>query len=105
MQDDTSIENLHVMTDTARKYGRYTGSPNMAATPPCDVPESVREQSTLRGLADWPRSRVAPGVCFPWEEKLKELPEITGDAAMVRRVWEQADGLGNMFIWQLLLSF
>lgn len=105
MQDDTSIENLRVMTETARKYGRYTGSPAMSATPPCDVPGSVLDRSTVRGMADWPQTRVPPGVCYPWDAKAQELPEITGDTAMVRRVWEQVDGLGNMFVWQLLLSF
>jgi len=69
------------------------------------VPASVAERSTLKGLQGWPITTRAPGICLPWEEKRKELPEITGDVEMVRRVWEQVDGLGNMFIWQLLLSF
>jgi hypothetical protein len=46
-----------------------------------------------------------PGVCIPWEEKLKELPPISGDKEMVKRVWEDIDGLGYMYIWQILLSF
>jgi hypothetical protein len=46
-----------------------------------------------------------PGTCVPWEEKLQELPPITGDAEMVKRVWENIDGLGYMYIWQVLLSF
>jgi hypothetical protein len=41
----------------------------------------------------------------PWAEKQKELPEITGDVDMIRRVWEANDALGNVFIWQCLLSF
>lgn len=105
MQDDTSIENLRVMTETARRYGVYSGTPKPTATAPADVPASVAERKHLKGMAGWPTPRVAPGVCFPWEEKAKELPEITGDPALVRRVWEQVDGLGNMFIWQVLLSF
>ena len=47
----------------------------------------------------------APGVCTPWEEKLKELPEIPGDQELVKRVWEDVDALGYMYIWQCLLSF
>ena len=39
------------------------------------------------------------------KDKARELPEVTGDPAMVKRVWQQLDGMGNMFIWQLLLSF
>ncbi len=105
MQDDTSIENLRAMTDTARKYGVYRGAPEPKPTPPCDVPASVEERAGLKGLADRPKPAIKPGACFPWENKAKELPEITGDAAMVKRVWEDIDGLANMFIWQVLLSF
>lgn len=47
----------------------------------------------------------APGVCIPWEEKLKELPEIRGDEDLVKRVWEDVDALGYVYIWQCLLSF
>ena len=46
-----------------------------------------------------------PGVCVPWEEKLEELPEISGDAGLVKQVWEDIDALGYMYIWQCLLSF
>ena len=48
---------------------------------------------------------MKPGLCLPWEEKVKELPEITGDRDLVRKVWEDLEGLGNTYIWQLLLSF
>lgn len=46
-----------------------------------------------------------PGVCVPWEEKVKELPPISGDAELVRKVWENVDGLAYIFIWHCLLSF
>jgi hypothetical protein len=46
-----------------------------------------------------------PGVCIPWEEKLAELPPITGDARLVRRVWEDVDGLAYVYIWHCLVSF
>lgn len=46
-----------------------------------------------------------PGVCFPWEEKLKELPPIPGDAELARRVWQDIDGLAYTYIWHLLVSF
>ena len=49
--------------------------------------------------------RIKPGICLPWEDKVKELPQITGDASLVRRVWENVEALGNTYIWQLLLSF
>jgi hypothetical protein len=46
-----------------------------------------------------------PGVCIPWQEKLKELPEIRGDRELVQRIWENVDALGYAYIWQCLLSF
>lgn len=46
-----------------------------------------------------------PGVCIPWEEKRQELPEILGDEQLVKRVWEQVDALGYLYIWQCLVSF
>lgn len=46
-----------------------------------------------------------PGVCIPWEEKLKELPPITGDAKLVEKVWQDVDGLAYTYIWHCLLSF
>lgn len=46
-----------------------------------------------------------PGTCIPWEEKRAEFGQIAGDEQLVRRVWEDIDALGYMYIWQLLLSF
>ena len=46
-----------------------------------------------------------PGVCIPWQQKAKELPEIVGDKELVQRVWEEVDQLGYIYIWQCLLSF
>ena len=46
-----------------------------------------------------------PGVCIAWEEKLEELPPITGDPRLVRKVWEDIDGFGYVYIWHCLLSF
>jgi uroporphyrinogen-III decarboxylase len=106
MQNDTSIENLRALTETTREYGVYRGvSGPPAATPPCEAPESVADREKLAGMAGQAPPRIRPGVCVPWEERAAELPPITGDPALVRRVWEQIDELGNTFIWQLLLSF
>ena len=56
-------------------------------------------------MAGQPQPRVKPGVCFPWEERVKELPEITGSPELVKKIWEDIDAFGNVYIWQLLLSF
>jgi hypothetical protein len=105
MQNDTSVENLRVLTDTTREFGVYPGAPAPTATPPCDVPASVADRAALRGLSGRPAPRVAAGVCVPWAEKSTELPPITGNRDLVRAVWERVDLLGNDYIWQLLLSF
>lgn len=105
MQNDTSAENLRVLTETTREFGVYRGAPAPSLVPPCNVPASVSDRAGLRGLADWPAADAAAGVCIPWKEKRREVPEITGDADLARRVWEQVDILGNDYIWQLLLSF
>ena len=46
-----------------------------------------------------------PGVCIPWEEKLKELPEMLGDEQIVKAQWESIDSLAYTYIWHCLLSF
>ena len=46
-----------------------------------------------------------PGVCLPWDEKRDELHEITGDEELCRKVWEDVDSLGYVYIWHCLLSF
>lgn len=46
-----------------------------------------------------------PGICIPWEEKRAELGEIKGDEELVKRIWENINGLGYTYIWQVLLSF
>jgi len=40
-----------------------------------------------------------PGVCFPWEEKVKEYPKILGDPKIVQKVWEELDTLGYLYLW------
>ena len=57
-------------------------------------------------MADEKReTRRPPGSCIPWEEKKKELPQITGDKELVKRQLEEIDALGYTYIWQVLLSF
>jgi hypothetical protein len=46
-----------------------------------------------------------PGVCIPWEEKKAELPDLTGDPAIVREIWEEVDGLAYVYVWHCLVSF
>ena len=106
MQDDTSIENLRALTDFTREHGVYSarsdqGGSGAGPSRPCDGVDV----GSLPGISGRAQPRVKPGVCLPWEIKVKEMPEIAGDRDLLRRVWENVDALGNTYIWQLLLSF
>lgn len=105
LQDDAQIENLRAMTEVTREFGVYSGYPAPTDLPPAMVPASIEERKQLTGMTGHDKNRVAAGVCYPWEMKAAELSEITGDQALVKRVWENVDALGNAYIWQLLLSF
>ncbi len=106
MQDDTSIENLRALTDFTREYGVYSAGSSQASTDLSQLcPCHGADVSKLTGMANRAAPRIKPGICRPWEEKAKELPPITGDQDLVRRVWENVEALGNTYIWQLLLSF
>lgn len=99
MQNDVSVENLRAMTDAALEYGVYR-SVSSPAPAPLDPPAATP------GLPGWVTApKVRPGVCFPWEEKMKELPPISGDPSIPKRVWEDIEGLSYLYIWHLLLSF
>ena len=36
-------------------------------------------------MSETQEERIKPGVCIPWEHKVKEIPEISGDEQLVRR--------------------
>lgn len=97
MQDDTSEENLRAMTDCAREFGVYSQGHAHPATAPSYGVRGARGLAAVRG--------PAPGACVPWEVKRAELPAIEGDEALIRRVWQDVDALGAMYVWQVLLSF
>ena len=100
MQDDTKAENMKAMTDFCREYGVYSSGVSAAVPEPKPVPPPPGE-----GVSARPAPRIRPGVCVPWEEKLKEIPQVLGDGDLARRIWEEQEAFGNMFIWQVLLSF
>jgi hypothetical protein len=94
MQNDASIENLKAMTDATRKFGVYR-SPSA----PCGSRPAAPVRKTA--LPDW----AGPGVCFPFEQKARELPPIIGDPELTMRVWNEIEGLAYLYIWHVLLSF
>ncbi len=99
IQNDATEANIRLMTEFTHEYGVY-GAPSRS---PHVGP------STHSGTIDVPvelgAPSVSPGVCVPWEEKLKEIPSFTGNRDLVRQVWEQIDELGYQYLWHCLLSF
>jgi hypothetical protein len=107
MQNDTSIENLRVMTDTCRELGVYPAGSYQppSATPPAETEAARASRAAVAGLSARPAPAIPPGVCVPWAEKALELPGLTGDPDLVRDIWNEIEGLANTYIWQLLLAF
>ena len=99
VQNDAKVENVRAMTEFTREYGVYSGVPS------ADPPPAPEPAGNADAMARRPEPKVKPGVCIPWESKVKELPAITGDKALVQRVWEDIDALAYVYIWQCLLSF
>jgi hypothetical protein len=89
------------MTDATLEYGVYQSpaSPSgaVAAAPP--YPPRVDMPAWISGAAS------RPGACLAWEEKQRDLPPVTGNRDLVRRVWEEVDAYAYNFIWNLLLCF
>jgi len=101
IQNDASIENLKAMTDAAAEYGVYRSPSAPSAQPAVSHPCVA-----TAGLPEWITDRAArPGVCFPFDQKLAELPPVCGDVDVFRRVWNDIEGLAYLYIWHVLLSF
>ena len=98
MQDDTSIENLQVMTETFREYGVYSQS----APAPEPTPFTITERDPR--LTQSGGGRLA-GSVEPWPAMKAQLPEIMGDEALVRSTWENFDAWAYAFLWHCVVSF
>ncbi len=107
MQNDTDPDNLRALTDFTRDYGVYSSSSSSTAGAGSERGSSSTSETKppafLTAVPSNPRAN--PGVCIPWDEKARELPGVTGDPSIIRDIWQNLDGLGNMYIWQCLLSF
>ncbi|MFV1967309.1 MAG: uroporphyrinogen decarboxylase family protein [Pirellulaceae bacterium] len=105
VQNDATVENLRAMTEATLEYGVYDrGHAPADLTPggPRPLPDDAQPG---RFLAAPPPERSQPGECYPWSKKRAEIDRIEGDEELVRRIWQEMEGLSNAFIWQMLLSF
>jgi hypothetical protein len=102
IQNDATPENLRALTEATREYGLYRSASRAtglraAAPAPADGP---------RRLPSWAASgRIRPGICLPFEEKLRGLPPPCGDGALFERVWNDLEQFAYLYIWHVLLSF
>lgn len=97
MQNDATVENVRAMTEFTRAYGQYSQCPSM------DVPAGPAAKRPPAPM--WPQGRISAGICLPWAAKLKEIPPLSGDPELCRKVWEDVDSLAYLYIWHLVLSF
>ena len=106
IQDDARPENLRALTEATHEYGVYGDVGAVALRDP-DAPTFAPAEyaGSGGGLPPFPAARTPPGQCYPWARKRPEVGPISGDTDLMERVWTQVDGLGNMFIWQCLVSF
>ncbi|MDX9975016.1 MAG: uroporphyrinogen decarboxylase family protein [FCB group bacterium] len=105
IQNDARVENVKAMTDFTRGYGVYGDATGALAAAP-RKPASHAAADAVIAMPEAIRgSRIKPGACIAWEEQVGKLPAISGDAGLVRKVWEDVDALGYMYIWHCLLSF
>jgi hypothetical protein len=105
IQSDAQPENLRALTEATREYGVYSDTADLVLRDPEAPTFAPAEYVGDGGLPPFPAGRTPPGQCIPWAQKRPEVGPISGDAALLERVWSQVDGLGNMFVWQCLLSF
>lgn len=101
IQNDAEIENVRVMTEYTKEYGVYP----RGAEAPLPVARPVNPDRIAALARDFSFPGPAPGLCIPWEAKRPELPGITGDEALVKRVWEDIEGFAYTYIWHCLVSF
>ena len=105
IQNDATVENMRAMTEATLEYGVYSAAVTDAPTVPTR-PAPVEVDATpgqfIPAVSD---DCVAAGECVPWSVKRCEIEAIPGDEQLCRDVWQNIDALGNMFVWQCLLSF
>lgn len=82
---DTKPENYRAMIDATLEYGRYKDTidfePRINPNPP-------------EGWEPPPKS-----VITPWEDKRKELDEISGDEQLIRNGWEMLEHMAFNWLW------
>ncbi|MCB9218287.1 MAG: hypothetical protein H6610_02360 [Ignavibacteriales bacterium] len=106
IQNDAKTENLKALTDFTRDYGVYSsGLSQPLEKNPTITPSKDDILKNDFGMVNYLHPNRKNGICIQWEDKHEEIPNISGDRELVKKIWEDIDSLGHMFIWQMLLSF
>lgn len=98
MQNESKVENVRAMTEATRKYGVYGTS--------SEPPQAISPFSpTTDPMGSLKTSAIPAGTCEPWPLFRQDLPESCGEEEIFERIWGNVDGLANLFIWHMLVSF
>lgn len=83
----TKPENFRAFVAAVLEYGRYS--------------DAVKPKLKPVAAASPGAPRVAPPVATvtPWEVKLRELGNITGDEALIRTPWENLERMAYHWLW------
>ncbi|MDZ4800548.1 MAG: hypothetical protein SGI92_20520 [Bryobacteraceae bacterium] len=90
----------------ARLAGTSDASSTVMPISTLTAPNTLRSNGLMTaGLPGWVTgSRPQPGVCRAFEEAAGTWPEIRGNRGLVEQIWNENEGLANLFIWHVLLS-
>ena len=100
IQNDAKVANVREMTEFTQAYGIYPNGGGLSS-----ATSALYPTASPNGKPQFVTTSRKPGVCFPWEEKIQELPAITGDPGLYQRIWEENEAWAYAFIWHCLLSF
>jgi hypothetical protein len=86
---DAKPENFRAMIDAVVEYGWHDKAikAKPKAAPPASKPEALEPRRVLT----------------PWEVKKAELGPIMGDENLIKKNWEQLEGMAHTFMWQWTL--
>ncbi|MBM4090695.1 MAG: hypothetical protein FJ276_14930 [Planctomycetes bacterium] len=104
VQREATVENIRAMTEATLEYGVYsTGHVGPPAVR--EAPRTSSDAAVPGSFVPASRCHRPPGVCVPWSEKKRSLPEIQGDELLCERVWQSLDTLAAMYIWWIVMAF
>jgi hypothetical protein len=96
IMNDAEIDNILAMIEFTRDYGTYSQS-SMPSSNKEEIKKVSRPIPTTK--VQFKEQKRKPGVCIPWEEKRKELPNIVEKEELAQKAWEEVDSMGYGFCW------